>query len=605
MRVAGASNVGRVRSTNEDAYIVEPGFGLFAVLDGMGGANAGDVASQLARDTIRSFVLERHGTMPAAALLDAAFQAASSAVCAAAQASQERHGMGTTAVACLFEGPKRAVIAHVGDSRAYLLRDGMVQILTRDHTVVEELVNRGMLTPDEAARHAYKNVLSRNIGARPEARVDVRELDLQGGDRLLLCSDGLYGYAALESLQYVLGSGDAPESVTRDLIELALRGGGGDNVTAIVIETAQVLPSATQVVRTRGAIAWWQRRNRFIATATDAGLPRNPIVRGLDPHEALDLVALSLCQAVFHDLEKSTGVNVWTFAQNLAGGWFDRGGGWFELRAMLDIFGQCARSVLDEIRASDHHLGYLLDVAVTRALVVAELAIGGMLAEQLREVDANLISLQAADDTEDGVDAPRDSAERFGERPTIPVMRVDRPVTSSNEPIEVLSAIERTMAVARARTPPRADLVKRALTAIEAMVVESAGNYAIAVIAARDLYGVRSVDDAGVTPLFEALEQTWAITTASINQLQTQPLTKARALRVISTAHQQLCVAVTGLVLEAAAPYSARLQDVRAVTAQLREEVERVEQRRATLERKIADAIDPNLPWGSRGTTEW
>ncbi|MGE3454902.1 MAG: PP2C family serine/threonine-protein phosphatase [Kofleriaceae bacterium] len=496
------------------------------------------------------------------------------------------------------------MIAHVGDSRAYLLREGRLKALTRDHTVVEELVDRGMLTPEEAKRHTYKNVLSRNLGARAEPRIDFLELDLRAGDRVLLCSDGLYGYASAEAIRYVLGSGDAPDTVARELIELALRGGGGDNVTAIVIETAQVIPTTTQVVRTSGAIAWWQRRARFLSAASEAGLARNPIVRGLDPNEALDVVGLSLCQAIFHDLEKSTGVNVWTFAQNLAGGWFERNGDWEPLRAMIDILTLSARAVLDEIRGADANLGFLLDVAVSRALVVAELAIGGMLADQLRQVDEDLVALQAAHDTHEGGDASRDSA-RFLERPTIPLLRHDRAPTSSTEPVEVVNALEKTLTVARAATASSDDLVARVLTAIEAISADLDGHSAIAVLAARDLYGVRSVDDAGVTPLFEALDRARVLTTAAAHQVKASEIARARVLRMTSTAHQRLCWTMTGLVLEAAAPYRDRLRDVQAVTTALREQVADAEARRASLERRFANSVDPSLPWGSRGDTEW
>src|SRR3569623_2526502 len=132
------------------------------------------------------------------------------------------------------------------------------------------------------------------------------------------------------------------------------------------------------------AIARWQMRARFLQVAKERGITRNPICRGLSAEEALDLVALSLCQAIFHDLEKSTGVNVWTFAQNLAGPWFERGGEWSAVRTLVDILGMSARTVVDEIRAADNNLGFLLDIAVSRALVVAELALGGLLAERLR-----------------------------------------------------------------------------------------------------------------------------------------------------------------------------------------------------------------------------
>src|SRR5262249_51642241 len=157
---------------------------------------------------------------------------------------------------------------HVGDSRAYLLREGRLTQLTRDHTVVMELVAQGAISAVDAENHAYKNVLSRNLGARPDARPDVIEVELQSGDRLMLCSDGLYGYASTDAIQYLLGSTDAPDHVARDLVELALRGGGGDNVTVVVIEAgAQVVPRMTQILRTSGAIAWWSRRATFLNEA--------------------------------------------------------------------------------------------------------------------------------------------------------------------------------------------------------------------------------------------------------------------------------------------------------------------------------------------------
>src|SRR5262249_45397565 len=218
---------------------------------GMGGANAGDIASQTARDAIREFIsTRRQATIDPKALLEAALQAGSAAVFTASQQARERHGMGTTVVACLVVDAKRAIIGHVGDSRAYLLRNGRLALLTRDHTIVEDLVDRGLLSAEEAEGHTYKNVLSRNLGARPETKVDLVDLEIKPGDRLLLCSDGLYGYASTEAIQYLLGSGDAPEHVARDLIDLALRGGGGDNVSTIVIEAPQAAPSLTQVRRT-------------------------------------------------------------------------------------------------------------------------------------------------------------------------------------------------------------------------------------------------------------------------------------------------------------------------------------------------------------------
>ncbi len=606
LRVAGDTHVGKVRTTNEDSMICDPARGLYVVLDGMGGANAGDIASQTARDAIRDFVTQRRLTMDPKSLLEAAIQYGSAAVYKAAQEVRERHGMGTTVVACLVIDTKRAVIAHVGDSRAYLLRHGRLQALTRDHTIVEELVDRGVLAAEEAERHPYKNVLSRNLGAKPETRVDIFELEMRPGDRLLLCSDGLYGYASTEAMQYLLGSGDPPEAVARDLIDLALRGGGGDNVSTIVIEAPQPAPTSTQVVRTHGATAWWQKRTRFLQVAKERGITKNPICRGLQPDEALDLVALSLCQAIFHDLEKSTGVNVWTFAQNVAGGWFERGGEWSALRNLMDILAMSARTVVEEIRLADAKLGFLLDVAVSRALVVAELALGGLLAERLRQIDADLIAIHTA--IQDTVDGDVDLAStdlRFLEQQTIPFLRPDRPVTNPGISAELIGAIEKTLTIARARTSPRAELVKNILSSLEAIATDASGNFASAVLAARELYGQRTVDDTAIMTIFDALDSARIITASSVHQISVPDALRAKVLRAISSAHQRLVNAMTGLVLEAVAPYSEKLKEAQGVTTELRDKVARAERKRAELERKFANTIDQSLPWEKRGVTEW
>jgi PPM family protein phosphatase len=606
LRVAGDTHVGKVRATNEDSLIVDPQRGLYVVLDGMGGANAGDIASQTARDAIRDFVTQRRLTMDPKSLLEAAMQYGSAAVFNAAQAVRERHGMGTTVVACLVIDPARAVIAHVGDSRAYLLRHGRLQSLTRDHTIVEELVDRGVVAPEDAERHPYKNMLSRNLGARPETKVDCFELELQPGDRLLLCSDGLYGYASTEGMQYLLGSGDPPEIVARDLIDLALRGGGGDNISTIVIETPQPAPTTTQVVRTHGAIAWWQKRARFLQVAKERGITKNPICRGLPPDEALELVALSLCEAIFHDLEKSTGVNVWTFAQNIGAGWFERGGEWSAVRNLMDIVATSSRVVVEDIRAADAKLGFLLDVAVSRALVVAELALGGLLAERLRQVDTNLIQLHSTlQERFDADTEPQELDSRFTEQATIPFLRPDRPVTHPGISAELVTAIEKTLTIARARTSPRAELVKQMLTALEAIATDTSGNFASAVVAAREIYGTRAVDDAAVMTLFDALDSARIITASSVHQTSAADALRAKVLRAISSAHQRLVGAITGLVLESVAPYSDKLRDAQAKTAELRDKVARAESRRAELESRHVATIDQSLPWEERGVTEW
>jgi protein phosphatase len=606
LRIAGDTDIGKVRSANEDALILDPGLGLYAVLDGMGGANAGDIAAQLARDTIREYVQHRALALSPCDLLEAAIIAGSAAVYSAAQQQADRQGMGTTVVACLVVDPSYIVVAHVGDSRAYLLRGGRLQPLTRDHTIVEELAGRGLLTPEEVERHPYKNVLSRNLGSRPDARVDVSEVEVKPGDRLLLCSDGLYGYASADAIQYLLGSGDAPEDVARDLIELALRGGGGDNVSTIVIEVPAAPASSTEAVRTVGAVAWWKHRQRFLQVAADSALARNPIVRGLSAKDAVDLVALSLCQAIYHDLEKSTGVNVWTFAQNLAAGWFERGGDWKAVRAIVDILGACARAVLDEISADDRQMGFLLEVAVSRAMIVVELALGGLLAERLRQIDSDLIELHSAtmdtleDTTLESVDIP----EAMSDKPAVPPARADRPA-GETESVEVVGAIAKIVTLARGRVAARDEMVVQVLAALQAVVAESGGNFATAVLSARELYGVRSVDAAGVASLFDALDRARGLVATSAHQLRAPIAVRVGALRALSTAHQRLASAATGLVLEAVGPYNDRLRDAQATTAELRDAVASAERTRAELEHQFATVVDTRLPWGARGTSDW
>jgi protein phosphatase len=604
IRAAGATDVGKVRTQNEDSMIVDPIRGLYAVLDGMGGANAGDVASQTARDAIRDYVLEHRTKHEPKALLEAAIQHAGQTVWSSAQATRERHGMGTTCVACLVVDPTHAIVAHVGDSRAYLLRSGRLMALTRDHTIVEELVERGLLAAEEAERHPYKNVLSRNLGSKSDTKVDVVEIEIKPGDRLMLCSDGLYGYASAEAIQYLLGSGDEPQHVARDLLDLALRGGGGDNVTAIVLEAPAPAPTTTQVVRTSGAVAWWQRRQRFLQIAEDRGLLRNPICRGLKREEALDLIAQSLCQAVFHDLEKSTGVNVWTFAQNLAGGWFERSGAWQPLRDLVDTLSIASRAVVDEIRTADAKLGFLMDIAVSRALVVAELAMGGLLSERLGQVDAQLIQVHSAmqETIEAGVIDDVDTADQFAELATVPFLRAERPATLGTD---VVDAIGKALTVARARTSPRAGLVKEILGALDAIATDDSGTNTAAVAAARDIYGVRPIDDTGVMPLFDALDQARLIATAAVHQITATDALRASVLRALSSALQLLTGASTSLVLEAVRPFSDRLREAQHATSDLRTGVAEAERRRAGLESKFASTIDQSQPWDKRGTTEW
>jgi hypothetical protein len=196
-------------------------------------------------------------------------------------------------------------------------------------------------------------------------------------------------------------------------------------------------------------------------------------------------------------------------------------------------------------------------------------------------------------------------SERFIDRPTIPFLRPDRPVTSSGESAEVLGAIGKTITIARGRLSPRAELVAQILVALEAVATDSGGNFAAAVLSARELYGVRAVDNAGVMPLYDAFDKARILIASSVHQVRAPQAIRVRVLRSLSTAHQRLVGAATGLVLEAVGPFSERLREIQAVTGELRDAVAKAERLRADLERRFATIVDPSLPWGARGTTEW
>jgi protein phosphatase len=232
----GGTHVGHVRERNEDVILIEPELGLYAVLDGMGGHSAGDVAARLAADEIAAFV-RQHARIRRRwprELLDFALRTASVRIFRAGERRWEHRGMGTTVVACLVADPTRVVVGHVGDSRAYLLRDRNLAALTRDHTVAQELVDAGEYTPERAARSIGKNMLRRHLG---DLRVqpDVVEQTLRPGDRLLLCSDGLHGAVPERSIRRVLAQRGPPEQIAHRLVALALKGEASDNISAVVV----------------------------------------------------------------------------------------------------------------------------------------------------------------------------------------------------------------------------------------------------------------------------------------------------------------------------------------------------------------------------------
>ncbi len=227
-RHGALTDIGLHRKTNEDTLVVQPP--LYAVCDGMGGASAGEVASGLAAETLAAAVA---GGTP----LHAAAEAANAAVFRRAHDNLEQTGMGTTLTAFVLEG-STARFAHIGDSRAYLLRDGELHQVSDDHSLVGEMVRDGRLTEEEAAVHPHRSILSRALGTEPQARIDEFTEDLLPGDVLLLCSDGLSGPVPADVIRVALTRSD-PQAAAERLIAEARRAGGPDNITAVVVRLVE------------------------------------------------------------------------------------------------------------------------------------------------------------------------------------------------------------------------------------------------------------------------------------------------------------------------------------------------------------------------------
>lgn len=229
--VGARTDVGLLREGNEDAYLAEDV--LFAVADGMGGHLAGDVASSITVDALRERAAEEPPADPDA--LAGLLYRANTAIFERARHDPSLHGMGTTCTALMI-GAEEAHIAHVGDSRAYLLRNGSLSQLTQDHTLVNRMVQEGKLRSEDAERHPQRSVLTRALGVDPEVKIDTQSLDTKEGDRLLLCSDGLTSMVDTDSIAEALRSEKDPQSAADHLVEIAIAAGGEDNVTVVVLD---------------------------------------------------------------------------------------------------------------------------------------------------------------------------------------------------------------------------------------------------------------------------------------------------------------------------------------------------------------------------------
>ena len=227
LKVTSRTDVGLVRKNNQDAVIL--GGELFGIADGMGGHNGGETASAGARE---GMLRETRGQEPTEKNLEEAIRKVNLALWDRSREEEGLSGMGTT-LTVLWPAEDRMLIGHVGDSRAYLLRDGKLRQVTRDHSMVADMVRRGLLTEEQAACHPMRNYITRAVGTEETVQADVLAFERQRGDRWLVCSDGLHGLVEKQRLQELMAMAD-PEEAADQMVREALDRGGRDNISLVL-----------------------------------------------------------------------------------------------------------------------------------------------------------------------------------------------------------------------------------------------------------------------------------------------------------------------------------------------------------------------------------
>jgi serine/threonine protein phosphatase PrpC len=264
---AGLTDVGRKRDHNEDSFLIDEDLKLFVVADGMGGHAGGGTASRIAVETIdtelrqvrssQGSVLEAPTPLqdsPVPEAIRAAVERACMAIYSKAQEDDRLKGMGTTVISLLMKD-EQAFFAHVGDSRAYLVRGDLIQQISEDHSLVNEQIKAGMITPEEAKHSKYKNIITRSVGFEEEVQVDVMGLLSEPGDVFILCSDGLANM--MEDTEILEVVRHVPlTDVPKTLVDLANERGGDDNITVVAVQVqAESLPDAAAAAVSEGAPA--------------------------------------------------------------------------------------------------------------------------------------------------------------------------------------------------------------------------------------------------------------------------------------------------------------------------------------------------------------
>ena len=235
MKWSQATETGLVRKQNEDNFCICPDIGLFAIADGMGGHQAGEIASRLATQKLADFIrtyLEFYSDQET--LLTKGMQEINHQIYLISQQNKRYQGMGTTLTAALIQN-NHLYLAHIGDSRLYLLRQEQIKQLTEDHTVVQNLVTSGTITADQARTHPKRHILTRALGIDSNVKAEISKINLKAQDKILLCTDGLTNYVTPEEIHHLVNNAAEVKQAVHNLTEMALERGGADNITVILV----------------------------------------------------------------------------------------------------------------------------------------------------------------------------------------------------------------------------------------------------------------------------------------------------------------------------------------------------------------------------------
>ncbi len=306
----GRTDVGRQRSVNEDSLVLAPPF--FAVADGMGGAKAGEVASAMAAETFEG---EADSGEPAEAQLTRILREANRRIYELAVSDDSHRGMGTTVTAAKVTGDEIS-LGHVGDSRAYRLRDGELEQLTRDHSLVAELERSGQITPEAAEHHPQRSIITRALGPEPEVQVDTYTLAGRDGDLFLICSDGLTSMISDDELGSILRSSDSLEEAAESLVRAANQSGGKDNITVVMFRLGNG-DAATEIPKEDETIAGQLKATEVHEPAFDETTEPHPVAQLTDLPPDATIVAPRLARPAPPPARRRRGARLKTAAKTL------------------------------------------------------------------------------------------------------------------------------------------------------------------------------------------------------------------------------------------------------------------------------------------------